>query len=101
MAGHEGKKPDLKEMFDKFDKDKDGKLTLEEVQAGFEELRKERAEHVKPPMMPGMGCCGMMSQGPGDPGAKPECCKSCPANKALEEKIEALEARIKVLEEKK
>ena len=61
-----GKAPDLKELFEKFDKNKDGKLTLEEFTEGMKQLHKDMLEHAGPwGPMPG---CPMPPPPPGHDG---------------------------------
>ena len=60
--------PDLKELFEKFDKNKDGKLTLEEFTEGMKQLHKGMMGHAGPwGPMPG----GPMPPPPPGPGAMP------------------------------
>jgi hypothetical protein len=71
-GGPLGKAPDFKKLFAEFDKDKDGKLTLEEFTEGMKRLHKTMMERARPkgPMaggpMPPPPMPGMMPQwGPG------------------------------------
>jgi hypothetical protein len=69
-ADKPGPKFDLKEMFQKMDKDKDGKLTVEEFTEGMKELHKAMMEHHGPmgpmpggPMPPPPPMFGMAPHG--------------------------------------
>ena len=46
--GTADKLPDFKALFDKMDKNKDGKLTLEEFTEGMKQLHKDMMEHARP-----------------------------------------------------
>jgi hypothetical protein len=119
-AGPHGKAPDPKELFQKFDKDNDGNLTLDEFTEGMKQLHKDMMEHARPMagmpgVMPGPGG-PMAHRGPG-PGMMRGCpiAGDCPLDKpagenpppdfrrdgkALDARIEALEAKLKAVEAK-
>jgi hypothetical protein len=62
--GPRGKAPDLKELFGKFDKDKDGKLTQDEFTEGMKQMHKAMTEHAGPRgPMPGCPMQGGPMQG--------------------------------------
>jgi Ca2+-binding EF-hand superfamily protein len=66
--GPHGKRPNPKELFEKFDTDKDGKLTLDEFTKGMEQLHKTMMEHARPKgPMPGGPGFPMMQGGPAGP----------------------------------
>lgn len=120
-GGPRGKAPDLKELFEKFDTDKDGKLMPEEFTEGMKQMHQEMMEQG-PPMvmggipgaMPGHGRpmphgdpapCWMM-QSPGDhrgphdgPGDNPPP-EFKRDGKHANSRIDELEARVKALEAK-
>lgn len=115
QGGPQGKAPDLKELFEQFDKSKDGTLTQEEFTEGMKQLHKTMMEHARPmagmpgqggPMPhrgPGPGMRGRPTDGDGprdrQPGENP------PPDfrkdgKAFKNRVDELEAKVEALEAK-